>query len=96
MARRLCRGITAAARSNRSSHGGSEIIGLQSIRDWVVRFNAGGPEALIDTHNAVRKAKLGAAELKAPARMPDNIILLPLPPRSPKLNPVEKLAVHAR
>ena len=23
-------------------------VGLQTVRDWVLRFNAGGPEALID------------------------------------------------
>ena len=44
-------------------------VGLQSIRDWVLRFNAGGPEALIDAKTAGRKPKLGAAELKALARV---------------------------
>ena len=44
-------------------------VGLQSIRDWVLRFNAGGPTALIDANKAGRKAKLGAAELEALARV---------------------------
>ena len=44
-------------------------VGLQSIRDWVLRFNAGGPPALIDANNAGRKAKLGTAELQALARV---------------------------
>ena len=44
-------------------------VGLQSIRDWVLRFNAGGPDALIDATTAGRKAKLGAAELRALVRM---------------------------
>lgn len=43
--------------------------GLQSIRDWVVRFNTGGPEALIDRKTAGRKPKLGAAELAVLARV---------------------------
>lgn len=44
-------------------------VGLQSIRDWVLRFNAGGPEALIDAKTAGRKPKLGAAELEALVRV---------------------------
>lgn len=44
-------------------------VGLQSIRDWVLRFNAGGPEALIDSKTAGRKPKLGAAELEALVRV---------------------------
>ena len=44
-------------------------VGLQSIRDWVLRFNAGGPEALIDVRAGGRPPKLGAAELAALVRM---------------------------
>ena len=44
-------------------------VGLQSIRDWVLRFNAGGPKALIDARTAGRKPKLGAAELQALVRV---------------------------
>ena len=44
-------------------------VGLQSIRDWVLRFNAGGPAALIDAKTAGRKPKLGAAELEALVRV---------------------------
>ena len=44
-------------------------VGLQSIRDWVVRFNGGGPAALIDAKTGGRKPKLGAAELQALARV---------------------------
>jgi hypothetical protein len=35
---------------------GSARIGLQSLRDWVLRFNAGGPEALIDAKTAGKRA----------------------------------------
>ncbi len=44
-------------------------VSLQSIRDWVLRFNAGGPEALIDANNAGRKPKLGASKLQALVRV---------------------------
>ena len=44
-------------------------VSLQSIRDWVLRFNAGGPDALIDANNAGRKPKLGASELQALVRV---------------------------
>ncbi len=54
------------ARSAAARIGG---VGLQSIRDWVLRFNAGGPEALIDAKTAGRKPKLGAAELQALVRV---------------------------
>ncbi len=39
------------------------------MRDWVLRFNAGGPAALIDAKTAGRKPKLGAAELEALVRV---------------------------
>jgi hypothetical protein len=35
----------------------------------VLRFNAGGPKALIDAKTAGRKPKLGAAELQALVRV---------------------------
>ncbi len=44
-------------------------VGLQSLRDWVLRFNAGGPEALIDAKTAGREPKLGAVELQALVRV---------------------------
>jgi transposase len=54
------------SRSDAARVGG---VGLQSIRDWVLRFNAGGPAALIDAKTAGRKPKLGAAELEALVRV---------------------------
>lgn len=44
-------------------------VSLQSIRDWVLRFNLGGAQALIDAKVGGRKPKLGAAELQALVRM---------------------------
>jgi transposase len=55
--------------SSRSAAARVAGVGLQSIRDWVLRFNAGGPKALIDAKTAGRKPKLGAAELEALARV---------------------------
>ena len=40
-------------------------VGLQTVRDWVLRFNAGGPEALIDPKTAGRKRKLNEARRRA-------------------------------
>ena len=40
-------------------------VGVQSIRDWVLRFNVGGPEALIDAKAGGRPPKLGPAALAA-------------------------------
>ena len=36
-------------------------VGLQTVRDWVVRFNAAGPEGLIDAKGSGRPARLNAA-----------------------------------
>ena len=55
--------------------------GLQIIRDWVLRFNA---------HAVVILGQAGWHMSAKPA-IPDNITLLPLPPRSPELNPVENI-----
>jgi hypothetical protein len=59
---------SAAARIG-ADRRGSARIGLQSLRDWVLRFNAGGPEALIDAKTAGCKPKLGAVELQALVRV---------------------------
>lgn len=40
-------------------------VGLQTLRDWVLRFNAGGPAGLIDPKNAGRKSKLKAIHRQA-------------------------------
>ncbi len=40
-------------------------VGLQTVRDWVLRFNAGGPAALIDAKTAGRKPKLSDAQRRA-------------------------------
>jgi transposase len=40
-------------------------VGLQTVRDWVVRFNARGPEALIDGKAPGNACKLSAHHRKA-------------------------------
>lgn len=40
-------------------------VGRQTVRDWVLRFNARGPEGLIDAKAPGHQATLGAAERRA-------------------------------
>ncbi len=44
-------------------------VGLQTVRDWVLRFNADGPEGLIDPKGSGRAPKLDEAQRRALARM---------------------------
>ena len=44
-------------------------VGLQTIRDWVLRFNARGPEGLIDGKAPGQSPKLNAAQREELARM---------------------------
>ena len=37
-------------------------VGLQTVRDWVLRFNGGGPEGLIDPKGSGRPPKLNEAQ----------------------------------
>ncbi len=53
-------------RVDAAEHGG---VGLQIIRDWVLRFNAQGPEGLIDRKAPGARPKLDAAQRAALARM---------------------------
>ena len=77
-------------------------VGLQTVHDWVLRFNARGPDGLIDAKHPGPRPKLNAEQRAALGRLvedgpqpaidgvvPDNITLLLLPPKSPELNPVE-------
>ena len=51
-----------ARRSEAARIGG---VGRQVIRDWVVRFNAQGPEGLIDGQSTGKPAKLNEAQRQA-------------------------------
>ena len=44
-------------------------VGLQIIRDWVVRFNARGPDGLLDGKSPGQPSKLNDAQRQAVARM---------------------------
>ena len=40
-------------------------VGLQTVRDWVLRFNEGGPEGLIDPKRPGKAPRLNAAQRQA-------------------------------
>ena len=44
-------------------------VGLQTVRDWVLRFNARGPDGLIDAKHPGPTAKLDAVQRAALARL---------------------------
>jgi transposase len=44
-------------------------VGLQIVRDWVLRFNAHGPDGLIDGKATGKRPKLNDAQRQALARM---------------------------
>jgi putative transposase len=55
-----------ATRSEAAKIGG---VGVQIIRDWVLRFNARGPDALLDGRAPGQPSKLNDAQRQAVARM---------------------------
>jgi transposase len=63
-----------ATRSDAAKIGG---VGLQIIRDWVLRFNARGPDGLLDGKAPGQPSKLNDAQRHAVARM---IETGPIPP----------------
>jgi len=55
-----------ATRTEAAKIGG---VGLQIIRDWVIRFNARGPDGLLDGKASGRPSKLDDSQRQAIARM---------------------------
>jgi transposase len=55
-----------ATRTEAAKIGG---VGLQIIRDWVLRFNARGPDGLLDGESPGQPSKLNNAQREAVARM---------------------------
>ena len=55
-----------ATRTEAAKIGG---VGLQIIRDWVLRFNARGPDCLLDTKPPGQPSKLNDGQRQAIARM---------------------------
>jgi transposase len=54
-----------AARTEAAKIGG---IGLQIVRDWVLRFNARGPDGLLDGNALAQPSKLNDGQRQALAR----------------------------
>ncbi len=54
--------LDGGSRSEAAKIGG---VGLQTVRDWVLRFNAAGPAALIDRKAPGKPPKLGATQQAA-------------------------------
>jgi transposase len=80
--RRLAKGTKDAAQARRLlalaeiRYGGSRSdgarvggVGLQTVRDWVLRFNARGPAGLIDGKAPGNASKLDSLQRKALADM---------------------------
>ena len=55
-----------ATRTEATKIGG---VGLQIIRDWALRFNARGPDGLLDGKSPGQPSKLNDAQRQAVARM---------------------------
>jgi len=55
-----------ATRTEAATIGG---VGLQIIRDWVLRFNASGPDGLLDGKSPGQPSKLNDAQRRAVAQM---------------------------
>src|SRR5262249_13001359 len=70
----LAANYEGATRSDAAQVGG---VGLQIIRAWVLRFNARGPDGLLDGRAPGQPSKLNAAQRHAVARM---IETGPIPP----------------
>ena len=60
------RSMTAARAQRQPASGG---VGLQTIRDWVLRFNAHGPDGLADRQAPGHPGKLNTAQREALAAM---------------------------
>src|SRR4051794_22158815 len=48
-------------------------VGLQTLRDWVMRFNARGPDGLIDGKAPGNPCKLNDSQRQALAEMVENV-----------------------
>ena len=58
-------------------------VGLQIIRDWVVRFNARGPDGLLDGKSPGQPSKLNDAQRQAIVRMIESGPIPAVPWRGP-------------
>ncbi len=58
-------------------------VGLQTVRDWVLRFNAGGPEGLIDPKPPGKAPKLNDDHRRALVRVSTPTAVPPSPTADP-------------
>jgi hypothetical protein len=65
---------------------------VQIVRDWVVGFNARGPDGLINGRRASPFSSRDQARwhMSNSLAVPENITILPLPPKSSELHPVKR------
>src|SRR6266576_5983534 len=68
-ARRLLALATIYDRATRTEAAKIGGVGLQIIRDWVLRFNARGPDGLLDGKSTGQPSKLNDTQRQAIARM---------------------------
>ena len=68
-ARRLLALATIYDGSSRSDAGRIGGVGLQIVRDWVLRFNAHGPDGLVDRHGPGARPLLNPKQLRALVEM---------------------------
>jgi transposase len=68
-ARRLMALAAIADGKNRTQASAIGLMDRQTLRDWVIRFNEGGPDGLIDRKPTGRASKLSAAQKKELAQI---------------------------
>ena len=61
------------ARADAARFGG---VGLQTLRDWVLRFNARGPDGLVDGKSTGRRCLLDDAQRRALVAMVETVPIL--------------------
>jgi transposase len=67
--RRLLALATISEGASRMDAARTGAVGLQTVRDWVLAFNAAGPAGLIDRKAPGQKPKLAAAQRQALAQV---------------------------
>jgi len=79
----------------------------RTIQNWIYAYNRKGIQGLKESGGRGNKSKLNKDQIQMiwdqagfhtskNVRLPDNVTLIPLPPYSPQLNPIEKLWQYLR
>jgi hypothetical protein len=90
-ARRMVAVALVPESADRKSAAASCGMDRRPLRDWLHRYDEGGLEGLAG-RRGVTPLLDGARAL----RVPDNITLMPLPPHTPQINPVENVRACLR